>query len=167
MNGWRSGEFTSSQTVTEILAADAQINRRYQRNDGVYVWLSVAYFAKQQVNSQIHSPPNCLRGSGWSLNDIKEVTIRFDGGENPAKRMLISKQERRQEVLYCFRTQSGTIADEYALKWDLMKSSILRRPTNAAFVRYNFDPAESDAAMELISALQPHLDEILGEVGLR
>lgn len=142
------------------------IHRRYRREDGVQVWIAIAYFAQQQVNSQIHSPRNCLPGSGWRVASLEEIVVGSPGNEHPAKQMIIAKNDRHQEVLYWFRTQGGTFANEYAHKWDLIRSSLARRPTNAIFIRYNANPSDSDAIRELIGLLQPRLDEILGEVGL-
>jgi EpsI family protein len=166
LSGWHGEGLSAIDQEAETLAADATLHRRYRRRDGVDVWLSIAYFAKQQVNSQIHSPRNCLPGVGWRVVSIEQKRLRTNEGEYPATRMLIAKKERRQEVFYWFRTAGGTIAGEYALKWDLVKRSLARQPTNAAFVRFNGQPSDSGALHEIMDLLKPHLDQILSEVGL-
>jgi hypothetical protein len=80
--------------------------------------------------------------------------------------MVVRRNDRRQEVLYWFRTGSGAIAGEYALKWDQVKSALAGRQTNAAFIRYNAEASDSGAVRQLMTLLEPPLDQILGEVGL-
>ncbi len=164
---WRSADYSSGETVTEVLAADRTLTRRYQRADGATVMLFLAYFAQQQVNSQIHSPINCLPGGGWRIVSHATEDLVAGEGATPATCLRISREGHSQEVVYWFQTQGGRVAGEYALKWDLVKNAILRRPTNAAFVRYNAASADAEALHELVRLLEPHLNEIFGEVGLQ
>lgn len=151
----------------EVLDADATLKRVYRRADGTEIGLFVAYFAQQQVNSQIHSPRNCLPGGGWRVAAINETRLPLAGDQQAATRMTIRRPGGApQEVLYWFRTGHGTVAGEYALKWNLVKSSLARRPTNAAFVRYNAAGADSTALRELMAQLEPRLDELLEPLGL-
>jgi len=78
----------------------------------------------------------------------------------------IAQSGNSQDVLYWFRTQSGATAGEYALKWDLVKNSLARRPTNAAFIRYNAASADSTALHEVMALVDAPLKRILAEVGL-
>jgi len=152
--------------VARVLAADATLHRRYRRADGAEIWLFLAYFAQQQVNSQIHSPRNCLPAGGWTVTRLKNETLALGDRAQPAMHMRIQSQGRAQDVVYWFRTPRGTLAGEYALKWDLVRSALARRPTNAAFVRYNAAAVDSLALRELMSRLGAPLDAALSSVGL-
>jgi EpsI family protein len=167
IGAWRSEDFETSDQTARVLAADVTLQRRYHRGDGRDIWVFVAYFAQQQVNSQIHSPRNCLPGGGWRVRTIEEEAFELNGRVQRATRMRIARDDRSQDVLYWFCTQGGTVVGEYALKWDLVKNSLARRPTNAAFVRYNAQTPDSSAVHEIMEYLDPALDQILGEVGLR
>jgi len=48
---------------------------------------------------------------------------------------VIAKGGGRQLVQYWFVTRSGILSNEFGLKWDLVKNSLMGRPTDAAFVR--------------------------------
>jgi len=167
LDGWESEDYPIGDDVAEVLAADRTLNRRYSRSDGSHVWLFVAYFAQQQVNSQIHSPRHCLPGSGWKIESNTPVTLSLPSGQCRASRMVIRRMDQRAEMLYWFRTRSGVVSGEYSLKWDLVRNSLARRPTDAAFVRYSADMTDEEAMRDLMSELDRALSGVLGEVGLR
>ena len=155
------------ETTAEVLAADATLTRRFRRVDGTAVWLFIGYFAEQQVNSQIHSPRNCVPGGGWKVVTTENTAIQLTNGEpQPATLMRTRRNELSQDLYYWFATQGGTVSGEYALKWDLVKNSLARRPTNAAFVRYTAATADSAAMLEVMSLMDDPLDEMLATVGL-
>jgi hypothetical protein len=69
-------------------------------------------------------------------------------------------------MLYWFETRSGFVTGEYALKWDLVRNSLARRPTDAVFIRYTAPVEQPAATRRLIAALDDPLHDILGQVGL-
>jgi EpsI family protein len=162
---WSGQDYAISDNEARVLAADATLHRRYRHRDGTEVWLFIAYFGSQSVNSQIHSPRNCMPGHGWNIVSIQKDRIPLPGGAQDAARMLIQKEGKREEMLYWFRTRAGVLTGEYALKWDLTKSALGRRPTDAAFVRYTAPLAAAAPMRELVAALDGPLDELLAGVG--
>lgn len=149
-----------------MLAADAMLQRLYRRTDGAQAWLFLAYFAQQQVNSQIHSPRHCIPGGGWRVAFIRQEEIDVAGERRPATRMRVMNDQGAQDVLYWFSTRGGITSGEFALKWDLVKNSLAGRPTDALFVRYNAAVADSAALAEMMGLLEGPLDQLMAEVGL-
>jgi EpsI family protein len=98
---------------------------------------------------------------------IEKQLLQRAGGVVPVTRMLIRRNEHMQEMIYWFRTRSGTVNGEYALKWDLVKNSLARRPTDAVFVRYLAPIENADDMRELMNQLDAPLNSILAEVGLQ
>lgn len=166
LSGWHGEDHATAENVARVLAADVVLNRRYWRDDGTEVWLFVAYFRRQQVNSQIHSPRHCLPGGGWQVNSLRQRDLTIDGETRPVAHLGIAQDGHRQDVLYWFRTQGGATAGEYALKWDLVKNALARRPTNAAFIRYNAATDDSVALHEVMTLVDAPLKRILAEAGL-
>ncbi len=164
--GWESEELEASEVTARILAADRMLHRRYWRADGAAVSLFVAYFADQQVNSQIHSPRNCIPGGGWKVDTLERCTLSLNGSDQPAARMRMHRRGQSQQIYYWFSTHGKETANEYALKLEQVKNSILRRPANAAFIRYGALAADSLALHEVMTLLDPPLRRILGEVDL-
>jgi EpsI family protein len=164
---WRSEDYTLSESVSRVLAADAVLQRRYYTPDGREVWLFLAYFAAQGVNSQIHSPRHCVPGTGWRIASMEPCVLDTPGGSHRATRLLIrSDSGEANEMLYWFKTRSGTVTGEYALKWDLVKNSLARRPTDAVFVRCMASQSHGEDLRGLMAALEGPLDQLLGRVGL-
>jgi EpsI family protein len=165
--GWSGQDYPMTGQVAAVLAADATVQRRYRHRDGREVWLFVAYFANQAVNSQIHSPRHCVPGNGWNIVSLEDRTVSLPQSSAVAARMLIEKDGHRQEMTYWFLTRGGVLTGEYAMKWDLLKSALARRPTDAAFIRYSAAVEDTGAMHELMAVLDDPLREILGAVGLR
>ncbi len=167
LEGWRSQDFEADEATARVLAADATLHRRYRRADGAEVWLFIGYFKEQQVNSQIHSPRNCVPAGGWTVASVEKTSVSLNHRFQPATHMRTVRKGATEDILYWFSTYGKSTADEYALKWEQMKNSILRRPSNAAFVRYSAATADSSALREVMTALDAPLRQVLGEVGLQ
>jgi EpsI family protein len=165
-SGWSSKDFELSETVLAVLDPDAVLQRLYRHRDGSEVWLFVAYFAEQQINSQIHSPRQCIPGSGWTVVSTDQHSLTLPRRTQTATRMVLERDDTSHELWYWFDTRGGSVAGEYALKWDLVKNSLARRPTDAAFVRYVASEDNVDAMHELMKELDAPLHEILAAVGL-
>ena len=165
--GWTSQEVPLSENAAGVLAADVTLQRYYQREDGASVWLFLAYFSDQQVNSQIHSPRQCIPGSGWNVLGVDDDTVDLAQGRSPATCMRLQRSGApEQRMLYWFRTRSGTVTGEYALKWDLMRNALARRPTDAVFIRYLAEMQDEAAMRSLVQTLDPFVHSLLAEVGL-
>ena len=154
------------EQTARVLDADETLHRTYRHRGGSTVSLFVAYFAEQQVNSQIHSPRNCLPGAGWNVASLEKVSLDLGGQAQSASLLRMRRQGIQQDVVYWFRSQGGTLSGEYALKWDLVKNSLAGRPSNAAFIRFSALAADSLALREVMTLLAEPMDEVLGEVGL-
>jgi EpsI family protein len=120
----------------EVLHADRVLGRIYRHlEDGSRTELFIAYFGSQETGSQIHSPQNCLPGGGWHILERSKWTVSTRSGPRDINEFVIAKGPRRQIIHYWFLTRSGVLSNEFALKWDLVRNSLLGLPTDAAFVR--------------------------------
>lgn len=166
IDDWRSEDYPLGETIANVLAADVTLQRRYSRSDGAEVWVFMAYFAEQKVNSQIHSPRHCVPGSGWTIVSLEQTTLSLSSGPQRAARMLIERNGQEHDLVYWFRTRNGTVTGEYSLKWNLVTCSLARKPTDAAFIRYSAPVDQAEARRELMGILEPSLDTVLGGLGL-
>jgi EpsI family protein len=167
VSSWRAEDIPTEEGAARVLAADATLQRRYRRPDGAEVWVFIAYFEQQQVNSQIHSPRHCVPGGGLTVSFVRPEQLRINDRLRPVTRMRVLGGGRPQDVLYWFTTRGGTTSGEYALKWDLVKNSLAGRPTDAFFVRYNASTADSSALYQVMSLLDGPLQRVMEEVGLQ
>jgi EpsI family protein len=164
---WRAQDIPLSAGVTKVLGADVTLQRVYRNQARQEVQVFLAYFSKQAVNSQIHSPRHCLPGSGWTIVSTEQTRLDLPGGSQPATRMLLQREGVSEEMLYWFKTRSGSVTGEYALKLDLVRNSLARRPTDAVFIRYVAQPQDAAAMRDVMASLEQPLHGLLARTGLR
>ncbi|MCK4537990.1 MAG: EpsI family protein [Candidatus Krumholzibacteria bacterium] len=150
-----------------LLGADMTLARSYTGKEGS-IELFLGYFARQQENSQIHSPKHCYPGSGWNI--ISEGGVRITGGgrENRAKELVITDGGSRHLVIYWFSMNGEFIPDEFALKFYQMKSALLSRSQAAAFIRFSTpitDGSEATARNRLLPFIEELSPAIMSAIG--
>ena len=134
-----------SEESYEILQADTTTLRIYRDTSGLPIWLFIGYFESQKYGSQIHSPKHCLPGSGWRIDSHTHYRLKLAGGfDHDINRLVISERDKHQLMLYWFETRGGVIRNEFGLKWDLMRNSLMLRPTDAAIIRLNLSLTPDD-----------------------
>lgn len=138
----------------EVLQADTTTLRRYVGPGGEVYWLFVAYFSSQKYGSQMHSPKHCLPGGGWLIENIDEVDMITPDGTRRVNRLTVSHGKQQQAMFYWYQTRSGAITDEFQLKWSLVKSSLLFRPTDAAFIRLTLPLIGGDMETATVKATE-------------
>lgn len=97
--------------------------------------LYVGYYDSQTQGKTIHSPRNCLPGAGWEPLRSERTTVAGPDGPVPVNRFLIQNGEQRALVLYWYQGRGRVAADEYAVKWDLLRDAALRGRSEEALVR--------------------------------
>ncbi len=161
--------FSLDDKTQYILKTDQYIWRKYANSRGTNISLFVSYYKNQKYGEQIHSPKHCLPGSGWKIINKEIFTIPIHN--SPVYKLKINKLvnsngQHSELVLYWFWTRNGTITSEYNLKFDLAKNSLLRKPTDAAFIRINLavkktSPEAMLTASQFITEIFPSINKIL------
>jgi EpsI family protein len=138
LNGWH-GYRTSSldEATVRVLKADAYLNRLYEHQAHGAAGLFVAYYASQEHGEAIHSPQNCLPGTGWTPVSRSRVMVTAGNATVPINRYIVEKRGERQLVLYWFQGRGRVVASEYANKGWLFRDAVLRRRTDGALARVN------------------------------
>lgn len=152
----------------DILKADLSTVRDYKTADGEPVDFFLAYFKSQKYGSQIHSPKHCLPGGGWRIEEIHPFQLQLaDGRVKDVNRLIISIDDYKSLMLYWYETRSGEIRNEYGLKFDLVKNSLLIRPTDAAIIRITVGVPDGDfnkatrQAVEFVRRFYPFVEKSL------
>src|SRR6185503_2176392 len=97
--------------------------------------LYVGYYDSQTQGKTIHSPKNCLPGSGWEALQSSTTTISTVRGPVRVNRYLIQKGKEQALVLYWYQGRGRVQANEYAVKWNLLRDAAFRRRSEEALVR--------------------------------
>ena len=138
---WHGRDLPIAPESLEILGKGVFLNRTYAgapepgERVVVPVGLFIGYFPTQRTGQSIHSPQNCLPGSGWSF-DSSGTTEWTDGsGKYQVGEYLISNGIDRQEVFYWYRTHGQNIANDYVAKLHMLADSVVYNRTDAALIR--------------------------------
>ncbi len=168
--GWEGHDLAIAPEIREILGAGEFLERSYLRSpDEPGVDLFLAYFPSQRMGSTIHSPQNCLPGSGWTPFDFRPIVLETRGGRSvTANRYVLGKGSEKMLVIYWYQAHGRVIASEYWAKFYLVADAIRMNRSDGALVRIltplaggeNLDRAER-RVVEFAAAVSPSLDEVI------
>jgi len=138
-----------------ILGVDDYMSRTYFGSGRRIAGLYVGFWKSQTQGDTIHSPLNCLPGSGWEPLSKDYLTVDVpEGAAAPSRsisinRYVIQKGLDRQVVLYWYQSHGRVVASEYTSKFFLVKDAIQMNRTDAALVRVIVPIASSDGEAEM------------------
>jgi len=171
LGNWSGKDVALDRATLEVLGPGKFLERLYEDQDGdlPFIDLFLAYFPSQRTGDTIHSPQNCLPGSGWTPQQNTRVALSFPGHfPFPANRYLVAKGDERRLVLYWYWAHDRGVASEYWAKYYLVRDSIVMNRSDGAMVRLvtRILPGESaDAAEHRIlpfaSTLVPLLNDYI------
>lgn len=163
---WRGTTLPISADDLNVLGPGEFLMRDYKSSASDPVSLYIAYFPSQRTGDTIHSPKNCLPGSGWSplesgLLDIKNR----DGSTMSVNRYIVAKGLSRALVLYWYQAHGRVTASEYMAKIRLVEDAISRNRTDGALVRVvvpfanqSDEETAQQTALAFIERIRPMLD---------
>ena len=100
------------------------------------VGLFLAYFPTQRTGQSIHSPQNCLPGSGWTFESSGTTELTdASGHRSQVGDYIIVNVDQRAEVLYWYQSHGRAIASDYKAKFYMLVDSIRYSRSDAALVR--------------------------------
>lgn len=153
---WRGREVVIPQYALDVLGAGEFVERNFTRDSNEpFVDLFIAYFPSQRMGSTIHSPQNCLPGSGWTPVESTRLTLPLPPGPNGARpggnivvnRYMLSKGLDKMLVLYWYQAHGRVIASEYWAKFFLVADAIAMNRSDGALVRV-MTPVGQNASAE-------------------
>ena len=135
---WTGIDVPINAETLEVLRATDTVNRAYlDLTNQRRIDLFVGFFSSQRKGGAIHSPKNCLPGSGWEpiKSDILLIRLMGSGKTIEVNQYIIQNGVNKQLVLYWYQSQGRTIASEYTAKICLIWDAIRRNRTDGALVR--------------------------------
>lgn len=138
IEGLHSREVTLSDAELRVAGVTAYLARSYQASDtsrAVTFSLYVGYYAQQTQGQTIHSPKNCLPGSGWEPLASRAETVATAAGPVTVNRYLLQNGKQRALVLYWYQGRGRVAWNEYLVKWNLLRDAALKRRSDEALVR--------------------------------
>jgi EpsI family protein len=119
-----------------FLRPDDYLLRSYQDTGGRDMSLFVAFYGQQTKGASIHSPRNCLPGSGWEPLRHDRIRTPTVYGSSHVNRYLVEHESgARALVYYWYQGRGRVAANEYTIKLDLLRDALFRGRTDEALVR--------------------------------
>jgi EpsI family protein len=143
--------------TAKVLKADDYVLRRYAGGPERLVDLFIAYYYTQKAGESMHSPKNCLPGSGWEIVNSDEVALPIDSATRSStiNRYMIQKNADRALVLYWYQANGRVIASEYWAKLYLILDTLRTGRRDGAIVRFIVPIKKgSDGSVELKDGLE-------------
>ncbi len=163
IGSWKGGPHRPfEQNILDVLRVDEYLNRTYHNSEEDWISLYIGYFADQLLGKTIHSPRNCMPGSGWNFTQMKTVTIDIPG-ERPlvvhAVRAILVDGEERMFTYYWYQSRGRFLTSEYWHKISMVLDAIRYNRTDGALVRVlaplpkNADIDELDAQLQIFQSV--------------
>lgn len=159
---WHGADVKLDPHTVKALGVDDYLNRLYTGPDGSQVGLYIGYFGIQRTDESIHSPRNCLPGTGWEPVGSSYISLNVaEGQQIQINQYLVQKGFDRQIVLYWYQSHGRVIANEYTAKLDMVLDAISLNRTDSALIRVNTPLTASgkDRAAAFISDIWAELDQ--------
>jgi EpsI family protein len=155
----------------ELLGVDQYVHRVYYSAKRQPVFLYVGFYGRQSQGDTMHSPLNCLPGSGWEPLSRSRATLDVTGADGVARsvevnEVVIQRGAERQVVLYWYQSRSRVTASEYWSKVMTVSDAIQLNRTDGAIVRviapFSQDPRDALAQTKsFVKVLFPELQRQL------
>jgi exosortase D (VPLPA-CTERM-specific) len=140
--------------VVATLGVDEYLNRSYGASGQPLIGLYVGYYRSQRQGQTMHSPLNCMPGSGWEpvQRDRVEVPGRAADTTPPKpvviNRLIVQKGLDRYLVFYWYQAHGRIVASEYWGKIYTVVDAIRLNRSDGALVRVMVPITSEGAAAE-------------------
>ncbi|HET9406823.1 MAG TPA: EpsI family protein [Candidatus Sulfotelmatobacter sp.] len=164
LGNWTGTDYPIEKEVLDVLGAGDFLLRVYSPQDGnqLPIDLFIAYFPSQRAGDTIHSPKNCLPGSGWTPIESTRVMLALPAHSPfPINRYIIAKGDSRELVIYWFWAHDRGVASEYSAKFYLVKDAITMNRSDGALVRITSAMSPKETAEAAEKRLLPFAGEML------
>lgn len=136
------GSFTGSrstdleQRIIDVLGVEEYVNRSYRSaSSPLPVGFFLGYWASQREGDTIHSPMNCLPGSGWQPVSTSRIALPGGPEGSELNRVIVEKGGERLLVFYWYQSHGRIIASEYWSKIHMVLDAMRTARTDAAMMR--------------------------------
>lgn len=155
LEGMPSQDLQLSEGETKAVAVTSYLVRVYQPGQGARdpgITLYVGYYDRQTQGRTIHSPKNCLPGSGWEPLESRAETVETAAGAVTVNRYLLQHGQEQALVLYWYQGRGRVAWNEYGVKWDLLRDAALKRRSDEALVRIVIPVTSTEADAAALAA---------------
>jgi len=130
-----TGEARFDERTLEVLKPSDYLSRSYQDQEGHRLSMYIGFHDGGPGSGPIHSPKQCLPGSGWTQLESQVHSVDVSGERVSYVSAVYQKEMQKQLFLYWFQVKDDILTNEYALKFAMVKNSFLWNRRDSAFIR--------------------------------
>ena len=165
--GYQGADRVLSAEERRVAGVSAYLFRAFTREGAQPNFtLYVGYYDQQLQGKTIHSPKNCLPGSGWEVISSSEERLPTPMGPVSVNRYVLVNEHRRAVVYYWYQGRGRVEGNEYRVKLQLLRDSAFRRRSDDALVRVVVPVTSNDSSAAVLgrkvsAELVPELFKVL------
>jgi len=165
--GYQGADRVLSAEERRVAGVSAYLFRAFTREGAQPDFtLYVGYYDQQLQGKTIHSPKNCLPGSGWEVISSSEERLPTPMGPVSVNRYVLVNEHRRAVVYYWYQGRGRVEGNEYRVKLQLLRDSAFRGRSDDALVRVVVPVTSNDSSAAVLgrkvsAELVPELFKVL------
>lgn len=144
---WQGTDTPIDDETLHVLGNGRFLSRLYRAAErDQIIGLFIAYFPTQRTGSTMHSPRNCLPGSGWMFEASHYLYLSDSMGKKQnVGEYVIANGSNRDFVIYWYQAHGHSIANEYKARFYMVADALRTNRSDGALVRVvtPIDPHES------------------------
>ncbi len=133
--GYRSKDQKVSDEERRVAGMSSYVARVYSVDSTIAFTTLVSYYERQTQGKTIHSPRNCLPGAGWEILNGGTKSVMADGAAHTVNHYVLKNGASTAIAYYWYQGRGRVVANEYQVKWNLLRDAALAGHTEEALVR--------------------------------
>lgn len=133
--GYSGWERTMTDAERQVVGATDYLFRIFGPEGDPAFSVYIGYYDRQATGRTIHSPRNCLPGSGYQTLESGTATLDLDGRVVTVNRYIVADGPSQALVYYWYQGRGRVAHSEYLVKWDLLRDAVLHGRSEEALVR--------------------------------
>ncbi|MDQ2668446.1 MAG: EpsI family protein [Gemmatimonadota bacterium] len=135
VSGYHSIDQKISDDERRVAGMSNYVARAYTADSTLAFTTLVSYYERQTQGKTIHSPRNCLPGAGWEILNGGTKPVMADGAEHVVNHYVLKNGASTAIAYYWYQGRGRVVANEYRVKWNLLRDAALAGHTEEALVR--------------------------------
>ena len=135
MAGYAATDRIVSDEEQRVAGMTSYSFREFVRDSQLVFTTYVGYYDHQTQGKTIHTPKNCLPGSGWEALQQSEIVVETPRGPERVNQYLLQNGQQRVLVFYWYQGRGRVAANEYQVKWELLRDAAISGRSEEALVR--------------------------------
>ncbi len=153
VGSYRVQDQTVSDDERRVAGMSDYVARVYWQDSTPVFTTYVGYYDRQTQGKSIHSPKNCLPGAGWEILAPGTANVTAASGSHVVNKYLLKNGGAQALVYYWYQGRGRVVANEYRVKFDLLRDAALKGHTEEALVRLVVPiPVGADGRIDIASA---------------